>query len=148
VVVANTSSTLRSPKESFGHSENKRLNAPVKNAKLPIGKGFSELLNPCSAWQPLPARFWLSRVRFRSSLDMVSPSFSTESCIVLLLGSDVDYQPTRARCFSSLASLTVDACADAAASAIPSALAMARVATGFNHSNAMKAAVMSQTIMT
>jgi len=59
-----------------------------------------------------------------------------------------DYRLIPVGCFSSVASLVLGACADAAGTAIASALAMARVATGFSHSNAMKAATMSQAIMT
>jgi len=58
-----------------------------------------------------------------------------------------NYRPTPARCFSSV-SLFAEACANAADSAFPSACAMVRAATGFNHSSAMKAATMSQVIMT
>src|ERR1019366_1822493 len=60
-----------------------------------------------------------------------------------------DYRLVPVRYFSSCAFLAAEAfAADASASAIASALAMARAATGFSHSNAMKAAVMSQAIMT
>ena len=59
-----------------------------------------------------------------------------------------NYLPTPAGCFSSSVYLAVGACANAADTAIASALATARVATGFSHSNAMKAATMSQAIIT
>ncbi len=59
-----------------------------------------------------------------------------------------DYRPAPVSCFSFSSCEIFSTCANAAVSANPSALATARVATGFNHSNAMKAAVMSQAIMT
>lgn len=74
------------------------------------------------------------------------------SCQPVRAGDDCSQKrqiyATRPKSFLSSSSLALRACANSADSASPSALAIARVATGFNQSSAMKAAVRSQAIMT